>query len=446
MIDNNCFLLRGGRIIDTTQVIDEIGDLLIIDGRISSLHRGATTPPDTNYMDLNAHGLIICPGFIDLHCHLRQPGFEEKETIFTGSRAAAKGGFTTICCMPNTNPPIDNTDTINYVKNMADKEGSIRILPVACVSKGRWGNELVDMDKLAASGVIGFSDDGAPIKDSRLMVEALEHSRKLCLPIIDHCEDTDLTRDGHMHEGTISKRLNLKGIPAVAEGIMVNRDLILSQLTGGWLHIAHVSTVSVVQSIRQAREKSIKVTAEVTPHHLTLTEERVLRYGAYAKVNPPLRTQRDTQALIQGLKEGIIDVIATDHAPHTRADKECDFKEASFGISNFETTLGSLMNLIHNKQLDLNTLIARLTTGPAKILGDKHGKLGSLALGTLADITIFNPWQEWIVDTQKFISKGRNTPLNGERLRGKVMATIYQGKLVYKDDSIEFKEITKEEH
>jgi dihydroorotase len=442
MTNKSSFLIHDGHIIDTTQGIDEIGDLLIIDGRISPLFDGGTIPRGMSYTALDARGLIICPGFIDLHCHLRQPGSEEKETIITGSRAAAKGGFTTICCMPNTNPPLDNIDTIEYVKNTAIKEGLIRILPIACVSKGRKGVELVEMDKLVVCGVIGFSDDGDPVKDSRLMGEALKHSKELCLPIIDHCEDTSLTHGGHMNEGIISTKLNLRGMPAVAEDIIINRDLMLNQLTSGWLHIAHVSTGDAVKSIRRAKEKSIKVTAEVTPHHLTLTEERVLNYNTNAKVNPPLRTQQDTQDLIQGLKEGIIDVIATDHAPHTKADKLCDFGKASFGISNFETTLGSLMNLIHSNQLDLSTLIAKLTSGPAKILGDRYGKLGSLSAGTLADITIFDPQREWIVDTQQFVSKGKNTPLNGEKLRGKVMATIYQGKLIYKDDSIELIEIT----
>jgi len=292
------------------------------------------------------------------------------------------------------------------------------------------------MGELASAGVIAFSDDGDPILDSRLMRQALEYSYSLGLPIIDHCEDKALTKGGQMNEGITSTKLGLCGIPAAAEEIIVARDLILAELTGGRLHIAHVSTKGSVDLIRRAKDKGIKVTAEVTPHHLTLTEEKVIGYNTNAKVNPPLRTKRDIQALIQGLKENVIDIIATDHAPHTRADKRCEFNIAAFGISGFETALGSLMTLVHDGQLTLATLIAKLTGEPAKIIGNKWGKLGTLTVGTPADVTIFNPDLEWIVDTEAFASKGKNTPLVGSRLKGKVMATISQGKLAYKDDSV----------
>ena len=440
-------LIQGGRIIDLSQGLDEIGSLLISDGKISWLGRGEITPPHPEYDTLNAQGLVVCPGFVDLHCHLRQPGFEEKETIATGTQAAARGGFTTICCMPNTNPPLDNQANINYVKSTAATEGVVRVLPIGCISKGRAGEELVEMNKLASAGVIAFSDDGNPALNSRLMRQALDWSRDLDLPITDHCEDTALTEGGVMNEGVTSARLGLHGIPNAAEDIIVARDIALAQLTRGRLHIAHVTTKGSVDLIRRAKEKGIRVTAEVTPHHLTLTEERVTGYNTNAKVNPPLRTKKDIQALIQGLNENVIDIIATDHAPHTEADKRCEFALAPFGISGFETALGSLMSLVHDGQLTLATLIAKLTCEPSKIIGDKYEKLGTLAIGALADVTIFAPEKEWVVDTRTFASKGKNTPWAGSVLKGKVMATIAQGKLVYKENSVkvERRENTKGE-
>jgi dihydroorotase len=424
-------LIQGGRIIDPGQGIDEIASLLITEGKISWLGKGA--PPQTDYDALNAKGLIVCPGFIDLHCHLRQPGFEEKETIATGTRAAARGGFTTICCMPNTNPPLDSQSVIDYVKSKAATEGVVRVLPIGCISRGRQGQELVEFDELASAGVIAYSDDGKPALNSRIMRQALDYSLTLDLPVIDHCEDTTLTEGGQMNEGAISAKLGLPGMPAVAEEIMVARDLALAQLTGARLHIAHVTTAGSVDLIRHAKEKGVKVTAEVTPHHLTLTEEKVIGYDTNAKVNPPLRTKPDSQALIQGLKENVIDIIATDHAPHSEVDKLCEFTLATFGISGFETALGSLMSLVHNGELTLATLIAKLTGEPARIIGNKYGKLGTLAVGTLADITVFDPDMEWVVDTSAFASKGRNTPLAGSTLKGKVVATISQGKPVYEE-------------
>ncbi|MFC2041184.1 dihydroorotase [Chloroflexota bacterium] len=429
-------LIYGGRIIDPARGIDEAGSLLVARDKIAWLGKGEATPPHSDYDTLPAQGLIICPGLIDLHCHLRQPGFEEKETIATGTRAAARGGFTTTCCMPNTNPPLDNQATIDYVKSVAATEGVVRVLPIGCISRGRKGEVLAPLDEQASAGVIALSDDGDPVMDSRLMHQALDYSRAFGLPVIDHCEDKALTEGGQMNEGIFSTTLGLQGIPASAEENMVLRDLSLARQTGGQLHIAHVSTEGSVEFIRRAKEQGIQVTAEVTPHHLTLTEEQVIFHGSQAKVNPPLRTRKDIQALIQGLNDNVIDIIATDHAPHTQADKQCDFTLAPFGISGFETALGSLMSLVHDGQTSLMTLISKLTCEPASIIGDKYGKLGTLAIGAPADITIFDPDKEWLVDTNAFASKGRNTPLAGSVLKGRVMATIYQGKLVYKDDSI----------
>jgi len=414
--------------IDPSRGIDEIGSLLIAEGKISWLGKGEAALPQPDCDILDAQGLIVCPGFIDLHCHLRQPGFEEKETIATGSQAAARGGFTTICCMPNTNPPLDSQATIDYVTSTAASEGMVRILPIGCISKSRKGEELAPMAELASAGVIAFSDDGKPVLNSNLMRQALDQSRVLGLPIIDHSEDISLTKGGLMNEGIISSRLGLQGMPAAAEEIIIARDLILARLTGARLHIAHVSTEGSVDLIRRAKEKGVMVTAEVTPHHLTLTEEKVISYDTSAKVNPPLRTKRDIQALIQGLKENVIDAIATDHAPHTEADKLVDFALAPFGISGFETALGSLLSLVHDGQLSLNTLISKLSYEPSKIIGDKYGRLGSLEVGAPADVTIFDPDIEWLVDTKAFASKGKNTPLAGSTLKGKVVATIAQGK------------------
>ncbi len=429
-------LIRGGHVIDPSQNLDEIASLLITEGKISHLGKGETLPSQTGYDVLKAQGLIICPGFIDLHCHLRDPGFEEKETIATGTRAAARGGFTTICCMPNTSPPLDSQPTIDYVKSKAETEGAVSVLPIGCISKGRRGEQLVEMGELAESGVIAFSDDGEPVLNSLLMRQAMDYSRAFGLPIIDHCEDLALTEGGQMNEGIISTKLGLQGIPAAAEETILARDLALAELTGARLHIAHISTQGSVELIRRAKEKGVRVTAEVTPHHLTLTEEKVIGYDTSAKVNPPLRTTKDIEALIRGLNDNIIDIIATDHAPHTEIDKLCEFALAQFGISGFETALGSLMGLVHNGKLNLKTLIAKLTWEPAKIIGDRYDSLGTLAIGSPACLTIFDPDREWLVNPNDFASRGRNTPLAGSTLKGKVMATIFKGEIVYQDDSI----------
>jgi len=439
-------LIKGGRIIDPSQNLDKISDLLITRGKVNKIQDNDTISQSKSLPVVDASGYIVCPGFIDLHCHLREPGFEDKETIVTGTQAAAAGGFTTICCMPNTNPPLDNKASVDYVKCKAENEGEIRVLVIGCITKSRQGKELTEMYELAESGIIGFSDDGEPVANSRILSLAMEYSRSLGLPIIEHCEDKNLADGGFMNEGWVSTRLGLKGIPAVAEEIIIARDIALAELNKAKLHVAHVSTKGSAQLIRNAKEKGISVTAEVTPHHLTLTEERVMRspsdknkylvYDTNAKVNPPLRTKEDIDALIIGLNDGIIDIIATDHAPHTSVDKMCEFGLAAFGISGFETALGSLMGLVHNGQIDLTTMISKLTTEPARIIGTKHGELGTLKVGSQADITVFDPNKEWIVNSQSFFSKGKNTPLDGYEFKGKVMASIFAGNIVYKDESI----------
>lgn len=426
-------LIRGGRIIDPSQEMDLVGNLLISGSIISFIGTGKIL---SDCYVLDAKGLVVCPGFIDLHCHLREPGYEQKETIVTGARAAARGGFTTVCCMPNTNPPLDSVDSINYVKSKAATEAAIRVLPIGCISKGRKGVELVDMEALADAGVVAFSDDGDAVASEEVMRQALELSCNLGLPVIEHCEDKEAVAGGVMNDGVVSAKLGLAGMSAAAEEITLIRDIALAQATGGRLHIAHVSTEGSVGIIRRAKEDGIKVTAEVTPHHLTLTENEVVTHGSLAKVNPPLRTRRDIDALIQGLKDGVIDIIATDHAPHTEADKGTDFTKAAFGITGLETALGILMTLVHRKRISLPTLIEKLTSAPAKIIGYKFGRLGTLMVNGPADITIFDPNQEWTVDPNQFGSKGKNTPLAGATLKGKVVVTIYQGKLAYADASI----------
>jgi dihydroorotase len=439
-------LISDGRIIDPSQGIDKVADLLITKGKIAWLGDKGTAPSQSDLTTIDATGLIVCPGFIDLHCHLREPGFEDKETIATGTRAAARGGFTTICCMPNTNPPLDTQTSIDYVKKVAEVEGVVHVLPIGCITKGRQGKEITEMNELAKAGVIGFSDDGDPVVSSRTMSLAMDYSQALGLPIIDHCEDKELSDGGFMNDGWVSARLGLKGVPKAAEEITVARDLALAKLTGAKLHVAHVSTEGSVELIRQAKERGIPVTAEVTPHHLTLTEERVmgsepeknsqLTYDTNAKVNPPLRTKEDIAALIKGLQDGTIDAIATDHAPHTLVDKMCEFGLAAFGISGLETALACLMSLVHGNQLDLKTIISKLTFEPAKIIGTRYGELGTLKPGCRADVTLFDPNKEWIADSRDFASKGKNTPFDGCHFKGKIIMTIVAGKVAHKDNSI----------
>ncbi|MBM3118533.1 MAG: dihydroorotase [Chloroflexi bacterium] len=435
-------LISRGRILDPSQRLDKVADLLITEGKISWIGGKDKAPPKPDLTTIDATGLIVCPGFIDLHCHLREPGFEDKETIATGTKAAAKGGFTTVCCMPNTNPPLDNQASIDYVKKTAETDGVVRVLPIGCVTKGRQGKELTEMSELAKLGVIGFSDDGKPVTSSRIMALAMDYSQTLGLPIIDHCEDKELIDGGSMNDGWVSARLGLKGMPKAAEEIIVARDIILAQMTGARLHIAHVSTEGSVELIRHAKERGIAVSAEVTPHHLTLTEERVMgkrtdkqmTYDTNAKVNPPLRTKADIAALLEGLNDGTIDIIATDHAPHTLVDKMCEFGLAAFGISGFETAFASLLSLVHSGELDVMTLISKLTYEPAKVIGTRYGELGTLKPGCCADITIFNPDNEWTVSSRDFVSKGKNTPFDGYQFKGKVMATIVAGKIVYQEN------------
>lgn len=435
-------LIAGGRIIDPSGDVDQPGDVWIRNGRIDEVTPPRPIPDGRRgLLVLDARGHVVCPGFVDVHCHLRDPGQEEKETIASGTRAAARGGFTTVCAMANTIPPVDSRAAVEYVQRVARASGSARVLPLATVTRGMAGRELVEMAELAEAGAVAFSDDGKPIVDGGMMRHALEYSRMVNRPIMVHEEDPTLSADGLMNEGPVATRLGLKGWPAVSEEAMIARDLLLCQLTGGRLHLAHVTTAGGVELIRAARARGVRFTAETTPHHLTLTDDWVAGwrpdgqsatpYDTSTKVNPPLRSEADRQALIAAIRDGSLDLIGTDHAPHSSVDKDCEFGAAAFGISGLETALAALLSLVQSGDLPLKLLIRRLTVEPSNAFGLSSGTLGA---GAEADVCVFDPLAEWTVDPSDFASKGKNTPLAGRRLRGKVTATVFNGRIVYLDD------------
>ena len=439
---SRAILIKGARLIDPAAGTDGVGDLLLQDGRIQA--SGAAAPSDALVVD--GSGLVAAPGFIDLHTHLREPGFEDKESIATGTAAAATGGFTTVCAMPNTEPAIDSATVVDFIAQQARLAGPVRVLSFGAVSKGRKGVELTDMEELAKAGVVGFTDDGSPVATGHLMEMALLYAGQLGLPIMDHCEDHTITKGLGMNEGPVASRLGLAGYPAAAEESLIARDIAVLGLTGGRFHVAHLSTAGSVEMVRAAKKRGLNVTAEVTPSHLTMTDEWVLgtqgatssaqaltavAYETRAKVSPPLRSDFDREALIEGLRDGTIDAIATDHAPHTFGDKAVPFDEAAVGISVLETAFASLMGLVHAGAIDLPTLVARLTTGPADVLGERFAGLATLEEGTPADVTLFDPDESWVVDPATFASKGKNTPLAGAALKGKVKMTIADGQIAY---------------
>ncbi|KYO64463.1 dihydroorotase [Thermovenabulum gondwanense] len=425
-------LFKNARVIDPFQGIDDIFDLLIEGEKIAAIDVNLTIS-DADVEDLS--GKIITPGLIDMHVHFREPGFEKKEDIKTGMLAAAKGGFTAVACMPNTNPPLDNPYLIKYVIDRAKEYDLIRLYPIGCVTKGRLGQELSEIGKMCEQGAVAFSDDGNPISNGALMRRALQYAKGFDKVIIDHCEDLSLSEGGQINEGYMSFKLGLTGIPSSAEEIMVARDVILAKETNSKIHIAHVSTKGSVEIIRRAKESGINVTCEVTPHHLILTEDMVEEYNTFAKVNPPLRTLEDIEALLEGLRDGTIDCIASDHAPHTKEEKEMEFEYAPFGISGIETSLGIIIDRLVSKGIiSYAQMVEKMSLNPAKILNINGGRLKK---GDYADITIIDPDLEWVVNNKEFLSKGKNTPFNGYKLKGKAIRTIVRGKEIYREDYYE---------
>ncbi|MDZ4259314.1 MAG: dihydroorotase [Gemmatimonadales bacterium] len=420
-------LVRGARIIDPSQQLDAVQDLYLRDGVIVASGRDLGTPEDARVID--AAGLVLAPGLVDVHVHLREPGQEERETIATGAASAAAGGFTAICAMPNTDPVIDNQGAMGFVKAKGDAAGFARVFPIGCVTVGQRGEQLAEFGEMVAAGAVAVSDDGHPIMSSQMMRAALEYARTFGIPVADHCEDMPLAAGGAMHEGIVSLRLGLKGIPAAAEEIHVARDCILAELTGGHVHLCHMSTRGSVELIRRAKEKGLRVTAEAAPHHFTLTHERVGQYDTNAKMNPPLREDADRDAIRQGLADGTLDCIATDHAPHHYDAKEREFDDAPNGIIGLETALSlGFRELVEGGVLTLPILIERMSCAPAR-LWNLPG--GTLRQGGVADLVLFDPAATWTVAPERLHSKSRNTPWAGETLPGVVRMTVVGGRVVY---------------
>jgi dihydroorotase len=419
-------LIKHGRVIDPANGVDAVQDVLIADGKIERVGKNLAAPAGAEVVD--AAGKVVCPGFIDIHVHLREPGYEYKETVATGTRAAAAGGFTAVACMANTNPVNDNGAVTDYILAKARVEGVVRVHPIGAVTKNLRGEELAELAELAEAGCVAFSDDGRCVMNAALYRRALEYTLPFGLPVISHAEDTHLSLGFTMNEGVVSTEIGLPGSPAAAEDVMVARDILLAELTGAHVHIAHLSTAGAVRLVRDGKARGVRVTAEVTPHHMILTEEAVRSYDANTKMAPPLRTKRDTEALVEALADGTIDCIATDHAPHALAEKEGEFDRAAFGIVGLETAVAVLMDrLVGPGLLPLGTLVSRLSRDPARLLNLPGG---SLAAGAPADITILDPERKATVDPVKFRSKSRNTPFGGWTLTGGPWLTIVGGKVV----------------
>jgi dihydroorotase len=420
-------LLRGGRVIDPAVGHDATADVLLRAGRIVEVGSGFGVPEDAVLIDVA--GLVVCPGLIDLHVHLREPGQEHKETIATGARAAAAGGFTAVCAMPNTDPPIDDPSAVGFVRAQGLRANSARVYPTGAVSLGQKGERLTEIGEMIDAGAVAITDDGRPVPTAGLMRLALEYARTFGIPVASHCEDLTLSRGGSMNEGRISTRLGLIGIPNAAEDVCIARDLLLAELTGGRLHIQHVTTSMGVQLIRDAKARGLAVTAEGTPHHFTLTDDAVESYRTNAKVNPPLRTAADRAAVIEGVRDGTLDVIATDHAPHHYDEKEQAFEDAPFGLVGLDTALAlAITELVDRNIIDLPTLVMRMSTQPARAFNLPGG---SLERGAAADVTVFDPAWPWTVDPTKLRSKSHNTPFAGRDLRGRAVYTIVDGRIVH---------------
>ncbi len=419
-------LIRGGIVVDPDQGINDVMDILVDEGKIISIGKNLD---HTGCKVINASGMHVLPGLVDAHCHLRDPGYEYKEDIESGTKSAAAGGFTSIACMPNTNPVTDNESVIRYIQSKAKTRGLVNVYPVGSITKGMKGEELSEMGELKLAGAVAVSDDGKPVVSSSLMKKALQYASMFGLLVISHCEDLDLAEEGVINEGYNSTVMGLKGIPSAAEEIAVARDIILAEYTEARIHIAHVSTELSVELIRHAKNRGVKVTAETCPHYFSLTDDACRDYNTLAKVNPPLRTQKDVEAVIRGLKDGTIDIIATDHAPHHMDEKNVEFNFAANGISGFETAFSlAVTYLVKPGHLSIDEVVNKMSLMPSKILGLNKG---TLKTGSPADITIVDLNREFTVDVSRFKSRGKNSPFNGFRLTGTVACTIVGGKIQY---------------
>jgi dihydroorotase len=419
-------VIENGRLVDPARDLDRAGDLLIEDGRVTAVGRpGEFAAAEAERLD--AGGLVVAPGFFDIHVHLREPGTEEAETIRTGGEAAVAGGFTAVAAMPNTKPVIDNASLVQFVVSEGARNSPARIFPIGAITVGQAGKQLAEIGEMAEEGIVGISDDGKPVMNARLFRRAMEYSRLFDLPVIQHCEDLNLSSGGVMHEGQVSTRLGLKGIPAASEDTIVARDLILTEVTGARYHVAHLSTKGAVEMVRAAKSRGMRVTAEVAPHHCTLTEDAVSQYDTNAKMKPPLRAQSDVDACIEGLGDGTIDAIATDHAPHHENLKMLEFDRAPFGITGLETAVGLAFGRL---DLPVGKLVSLFSANPQRIMKvEPWGIFG----GSVADLTIVDPAREWTFDKKQSRSRSRNTPFDGWKLKGKAVTTIVGGKIVYED-------------
>ena len=421
-------IIKEGNLIDPGN-LSGCYDIIIEDGKITAILPPGTGPNDPNAIVVNAKGKVVTPGLIDMHVHLREPGHEYKETILTGTRAAAHGGFAAVCCMPNTNPVNDCVEVTEYILAKAEQAGYARVYPVASISMGLGGKSLSAFGELKRVGVVALTDDGLPVSDSQLMRRAMEYARGFDLPIISHAEDLQLAGNGVMNEGAPATRMGLAGIPNASESIMVMRDIALCELTGARLHIAHVSTRESVRAIRDAKERGLPVTAETAPHYFSLTDEDIIGYNPNFKMNPPLRSARDREAIRQGLADGTIDAIATDHAPHSSLEKDVEFSKAANGIIGLESALPLALQLVRDNVLTLETLVQKMSKNPAQVLGITAG----IVEGGAADITIFDPDIDITIDADRFHSKSRNTPFHGWNGRGKALATIVDGNIIFNE-------------
>ena len=425
-------LIKNGRLVHPVTGAVVLLDLLAEDGKVALMERGIDVEAD---QVIDATGLMVAPGLVDMHVHLRDPGQTYKEDIITGTAAAARGGVTSMACMANTKPVVDSPELVKYIIDKADNEGSgVQVYPIAALSQGFQGMETTDFEELMKAGAIAVSDDGQNVDNANLMRDALIKARRIELPVLCHCEDTSMVDGRAVNEGSVSRQLWLEGRPAIAEEIVIMRDAMLAEETGSHVHICHVSTGRSVDIIRRMKHKGINITCETCPQYFTLTEDAVLEKGSMARVNPPLRTAKDVQAIIAGLKDGTIDVIATDHAPHSAEEKARTLVHAPSGMVGLETSLAiTLTMLYHTKKMDMPTLIRRMTTAPADILHLNKQSKGRMSLGGDADLCIFDPDEEWVIDPEQFASKGRNTPFAGMKVKGKVKYTIVKGQIIYQD-------------